>query len=72
MDIPKLLDALACGIDIEVEITGFPEGCSPVAETVRDGLFESLHCAGKRLPLGFAEEQVNVLGHDDISMDLRA
>lgn len=63
--IPKLLHALAFGINIEVVVAGLPEW--PLFATHSDGQLQGLESFGKNGIPWLAEQQVDMLGHDNIS-----
>ena len=66
----QLFDSLVVGEDVEVVVAGLPEGS--LSEALRDRQLERLKRPRERqfVVFGFAEEQVDVLGHDDVAEDL--
>jgi hypothetical protein len=66
----QLLDSLVVGEDIEAVVAGMPKGF--LGEAFRNREFEGLECLRKRnfAVLGFADEEMNMLGHDDKAEDL--
>jgi hypothetical protein len=64
----ELFDALVVGEDVEVVVTDLPEGSW--GGELGDGELEGLDGFGKRLGFGFAQEKVDVFGHDDVAEDI--
>ncbi len=62
-----LLAAFLGRVDIEVVVAGLPEGT--LGGLDRDGEFESLKGFGEDRFPGFAYEQMDVFGHDDVAGD---
>jgi hypothetical protein len=62
-----LFDSLVVGEDVEVVVAGLPEGCR--GEALGDGEFQGLEGFGEWVFGRLAEEQVDVLGHDDVAED---
>lgn len=69
MDITALFDALAVAEDIEIIKAALPEGTR--RQPARDGNLQRLQGYRERGFLRFAYQQVNVLGHDDVGIDLK-
>jgi hypothetical protein len=69
VDVLELLDELGMGEDVEVVVTGLPElEASPFEEF--GGLsLQDTECVVEPLELGFAEKQVDVLGHEYVPED---
>ena len=65
--VDELLVELAVGEDVEVVVAGLPEGALRGLDG--DGQFEGLEGFGEENVAGFAEEKVDVLGHDDVAAD---
>ena len=69
MHVLEFFDSFVVGEDVEVVVAGLPEGFR--CEALRDGKFEGLDCFREWdfVVEGFAEEEVDVLGHDDVAED---
>jgi hypothetical protein len=65
--IGQLLHALSFGVDIEVVIPLLPEG--PFAAMERYRKLDGLERLGQGSVAGFAEEKVDVFGHDDVAVE---
>ncbi len=63
----ELFEELPGGEDVEVVVAGLPEAF--VVGLFRDGEFEGLEGFCQRSFGGFAEEEVDVLGHEDVAVD---
>jgi hypothetical protein len=67
VDVSQLLHVLLVSQDVEVIVPGLPELSSFAFEELGGlGLEDSYGC-GQRVELRFGEEQVDVLGHDDVA-----
>ena len=70
MHVLQLFDSLVVGEDVEVVVPSLPEGSR--CEALGDGEFERLQ--GLRecgfVIQRFADEEMNVLGHDNVAKDL--
>ncbi len=67
MDVSPLFDSLLLGKNVEVLEPMLPEGAR--LHSARHGEFQRLHHAGEVAPRGFAYQQVDVLGHDDLGVN---
>ena len=67
MHVVRLFEALLSCEDVEVVIAGLPEGLG--VGPLGDGELEGLESFGEGFGRGFAEEEVDVLGHEDVAMD---
>ena len=67
MNLSQLLHKLRMVAEIEVVAALLPEVISRADQSSRDTLFERLDRACEPVALRFADEQVDVLGHDDIA-----
>ena len=72
MNITKLRDELPVVTDIEIVITFLPEMRGVADQPARHALLQRLESVSKRVTLGLADEQVNVLWHDDVSVDAKS
>ena len=72
MNVMQLLFPFAIGDDVEVVITSLPEwlASSSVGKFARDRLLQNLECSGKSAVVGFADQQMHVFRHHDISEDV--
>lgn len=64
----ELFEELPGGEDVEIVVAGLPEGFG--VSLLRDGEFQGLESFGEGFGGGFAEEKVDVLGHEDVAVDL--
>jgi hypothetical protein len=84
VDITKLLHKLAIVPDVEIVIALLPEMLGKVPtqansglewgtrdQTPRHALLQRLESIGEHTALGFADQQVNMLGHDHIPVDAK-
>ena len=69
VNISQLLHKLVIVPDIEIVITLLPEVFCFADQSPRDTLLERFDGMGERVAMRFAEQQVNVLRHDDIAED---
>jgi hypothetical protein len=69
VDISKLLEVFLVSMDVEIVVTRQLESYSIALQVIGDVLFQHLDRAGKRSAFWFAQEQVNVFRHDNISVD---
>ena len=69
MNVVQLLDSLAFGKDVEVVEAQLPETRAGVRDGARCSLLEDLHGERGISDVGFADQQVDVFGHDDVSED---
>ena len=69
MNVSQLLKKLVVIVDIEIVIALLPEMFRFADEPSRDALLERLDRVGEGAALRLAEQQMNVLGHDDVSED---
>ena len=70
MNVLELLDMLAVGKDVEVVVAGLPEVLAVAFEEFGGFSFEDTESCGQRVSPRFGEEEVNVLGHQDVSEDV--
>lgn len=71
MDVLELLRELVRGEDVEVVVAGLPEVVSGAFELARGLLLEGLEEGSERDVEGLVDEEVDVLGHQDIGVDPR-
>ena len=71
MDITPLFDELAIAPNVEIVIALLPKMLGLADQASRSALFQRLDGIGEHAPLRFAEQQVNVLRHDDISVNAK-
>ena len=70
VDVVQFLPALVIVTNIEVVVTFLPEVIAAFADQAsRNSLFQRLQRCGQRLPLGFAQQQMYMFRHDDVSVD---
>lgn len=69
MDIPTLLHELFIVPDIEIVIALLPEMLGGADQASRHALLQRFEGIGKKGALGFAHQQVDVLGHDYICVN---
>ena len=71
MDVPQLFNAFTLAPNIEVVVTLLPEGTQmgEVPQLAGGVLLEHLEGYAQRFPFWFADQQVDVLGHDDVASD---
>ena len=66
--VAQFLEALSDGEDVEVVVAGLPELLG--SDLFRDGEFEGLEGFGEGFCFGFAEEEMDVFGHEDVAVDV--
>jgi hypothetical protein len=66
----QLLNALVMGEYVEVVVAGHPEGL--LRRLFGDGDLQSLEGGREEFLSGFAEEKMDVLGHDDVAEEFEA
>jgi hypothetical protein len=66
MQIAQLLQPLRFGKHVEVMIAVHPEGLAVLLH--RHGKFDGLHGSGERSEFRFAQEKMNMLRHDDVTV----
>jgi len=66
----ELFEEFPGGEDVEIVVAGLPEGFG--FGLLRDGEFQGLEGFGQGCCGGFTEEEVDVLGHEDVSVDVEA
>jgi hypothetical protein len=72
MDVPQLLDPLLLGPDVMIVVAFEPERSTFVgAQLAGNVLLEHLYDDRECTALGFGDQQVDVLGHDDVSGDAK-
>jgi hypothetical protein len=69
VDVAELFDLLACGDDVEVVVASVPEGTGVVLEPLGGFALQNAECVGEGLPLWFADQQMDVLRHQDVAKD---
>jgi len=71
VDVAEFLDSLSLAPDVEIVITRFPERNSlDGAESMRGVLLQHLECGREFGALGFADQKMDVFGHDYVSRDV--
>src|SRR5208337_3701839 len=72
MKVTQLLDELLLAPHIEIVVTSLPERIrSPQRQSPRDALLQRLHGLSQRALLRLVHQDVNVFGHDDVSVNAR-
>jgi len=71
MNISKLFQKLRFVPDIEIIVALLPEILRLANQSARDSLLQRLDRVGESMLPRFAEQQVNVFGHDHISVDAK-
>lgn len=69
VDVAQLFCELAVMADVEIVVALLPEVLRLANQASRHALFQRFERIGERPMPRFAEEQVNVLRHDDVSVD---
>ncbi len=68
MHVAQFFNALVIAKGVEVVIAGLPERCSCLkVHAPGNRLSHRLNCSGKHPAFGFAHQEVDVFGHDDVS-----
>lgn len=67
VDVFQFLDALLGSANVEVVVTGLPEASVGCLEFLGDGLLQRLYGPRESRAFWFADEQVDVLGHDHVA-----
>ena len=67
MDVAELLDELGLGEDVEVVIARLPELGARTPEELGGFALEDAEGGGEWMTFGLAEQQVDVLGHQDVA-----
>jgi hypothetical protein len=70
MEVFELLDVLVMSKDVEVVVAGLPELAMIAFEELGGFRFEDVERCRQGVSSGFGEEQVNVLGHEDVAEDV--
>ena len=70
MNVAQLLHKLLIIADIEIVVPLLPEMLGIANQTPRYSLLQRLEGIGQRVLLRFAEQQVNMLGHDYIAINV--
>jgi hypothetical protein len=65
--VAKLLDVFGFGVDVEVIVATLPEGPLPALDSNRE--LERLKRLGQEDAAGFTDQQMHVLGHDNVAGD---
>src|SRR5579863_2354241 len=72
MDVTKLLNELLMVSDVEVVISLLPEMVITGEQLPRNSLFQRFQSIGECLPLWFAQQKVDVLRHNHVSIDAKS
>lgn len=72
VDVAELFYELALGEDVEVVVADLPELLAVAFEGLRGLAFEDVQGAGEGPGFRFAEEEMDVLGHEDVAEDVEA
>ncbi len=72
MDVTEFLHKLAIVPDVEIVITLLPEMLGLADQAPRHALLQRLESIGEHAALGFVDQQVNMLGHDHISVNAKS
>jgi hypothetical protein len=67
VDVFQLLDPLWMSEHVEVVVAGLPELGARAFEYFGDLALENTESGGERMELWFAEEKVDVFGHEDVA-----
>jgi hypothetical protein len=70
--VAELLGALGFGEDVEIVVADLPELLAVALETLRGFGFEYVEGCLQGLLFWFGQEEVNVLGHEDVAVDVEA
>jgi hypothetical protein len=70
VDVTELLDEFGVGEDVEVVITALPELFAIAFEPLRCLVFENVQSDGEWVEFWFRDQQVDVLGHEDVSKNV--
>jgi len=70
MNVAQFLHEFVMGEDVEIVVVGLPE--RPFRAAHGNGQLERLNRLGQWGALGFAEKQMDVFGHDDVTCDREA
>jgi len=71
MNVVQLLDKLIVIANVEIVVALLPEMLSLANQSARDSLLQRLDRVGESVLPRFAKQQVNVFGHDHISVDAK-
>ena len=72
MDVSQLLDPLSLRPDVEVVVAGLPKRTTlNFAQLPRNILLQHLHRDRQLRPLRLRDQQVNMLGHDHVSRNVK-
>ncbi len=69
MNIPQFLHELLMVAHIEVIIAWLPEVLCPGDQSPRNALLQALDGRSQRLMRRLTQQQMNMLGHDDVAID---
>jgi hypothetical protein len=69
VDITQIFHELSMIADVAIVVALLPEVLRFANQAPRNALLEGFERIGERSPLWFAEEEVNVFRHDDVSVD---
>jgi hypothetical protein len=67
MDVADFFYEFGCGEDVEIVVAGLPEVVAGAFEEFGGLSLENSDGGGEDAVLGFAEKEMNVLGHDDMA-----
>src|SRR6202011_2690360 len=72
MNIAQLFHKLQVISKVEIVVPLLPKMICIANQTPRYSLFQRLQRIGQRIPLWFAEQEVNMLRHDDVPVNLKS
>src|SRR5439155_20535496 len=72
MNVAQLFDELRMIPNIEIVISLLPEMLGIANQAPRHPLFQGLERISQRLPLGFAQQQMYMLGHDYVAIHAKS
>lgn len=71
MNVAEFLDEFGMGQDVEVVVAALPELLAVAFETFGGFVFEYVQSDGERVKLRLGDEEVDVLGHEDVTEDIK-
>jgi len=71
VDVSQFLDKLLLRPNVEVVIPRLPKVFAPLDQPSRNRLLQSLYRHSERASFRLANQQMNMLRHDDISADIK-
>ncbi len=71
MNVPQLFHKLRVISNIEIVVSLLPEMIRGANQTARHSLLQRFQRIGQRISFRFAEQEVQMLGHDDVPVNLK-